>query len=254
VGATDGLLAPLRDDPGNAAVLLDFDGTLAPIVDDPATARPVPGVVEVLTELRSGGRLVAVLSGRPVAFLAAHLPSEIAVFGLYGLERRVDGEVRVDDSAAAWQPMVDAAVVQGRAELSSGIEVEHKGLSLTLHFRRHPGLGAEAEAWAAAVSAESGLVSRPAKKSIELHPPVPVDKGSVVDELVAGRRSACFIGDDIGDLPAFDALDRFEAAGGYAVRVLVRTSETAAELEGRADLEVDGPPGALALLRSIAGQ
>jgi trehalose-6-phosphatase len=32
---------------------LDYDGTISEIVRDPATARPVPGVPEILTELAS---------------------------------------------------------------------------------------------------------------------------------------------------------------------------------------------------------
>ena len=50
--------------------------------------------------------------------------------------------------------------------------------------------------------------------SVELHPPVAVDKGTVLAELASGLAAACFIGDDAGDLPAFDALDELAEAGG----------------------------------------
>jgi trehalose 6-phosphate phosphatase len=251
VEATEDLLAPLRDALPSSAVLLDFDGTLAPIVKDPAAARPLPGVVDALLALHAGGALVAVLSGRPVAFLAEHLPAELLAVGLYGLERRVGGEVRVDPAAERWRSVVDDVVDRARVELSAGVEVEPKGLSLTLHVRRAPALADEARAWAEEVASATGLVARGAKRSTELHPPVALDKGTVADELLAGRTAACFIGDDLGDLPAFDAMDRFGAAGGHAVRILVRTSETAAELVGRADLEVEGPAGALEVLRRL---
>ena len=47
------------------------------------------------------------------------------------------------------------------------------------------------------------------RMAVELRPPVPVDKGTTVAELVdAARRSPVFAGDDAGDLPAFAALAR----------------------------------------------
>jgi trehalose 6-phosphate phosphatase len=252
VGATDELLAPLHDHPSSSAVLLDFDGTLAAIVDDPAAARPLPGAVDLLLAIRARGTLVAVVSGRPVSFLAGHVPPAIALFGLYGLERRIHGAVVADPRAAVWRPVVDEVAELADAAFPEEGIVERKGLSLTLHFRRHPERADEGQAWAAEAARSSGLAARPAKMSIELHPPVAADKGTVVDELVVGRSAACFVGDDLGDAPAFDAMDRFAAAGGHAVRVLVRTPETAPELVPRADLEVDGPLGTLALLQTLA--
>jgi trehalose 6-phosphate phosphatase len=137
--------------------------------------------------------------------------------------------------------------------------VEPKGLSLTLHFRTRPELGPELHAWADAEAARSGLVVRPAKASIELHPPVPGDKGSVVEHTVLAAFPAdnsmsavAFLGDDVGDLPAFDALDRLGASGLHAVKVAVATDETPAELLERADVVVDGPAGALAFLERLA--
>jgi trehalose 6-phosphate phosphatase len=60
-----------------------------------------------------------------------------------------------------------------------------------------------------------------------------------------------YIGDDLGDLPAFDALDRLADRGIAAVKVAVRTPDVSAALTQRAHVLVDGPDGALELLRSI---
>ena len=47
-------------------------------------------------------RLVAVVSGRPVAFLREHLPVPgLVLAGVYGLERLVGDEVVTDPRAAA---------------------------------------------------------------------------------------------------------------------------------------------------------
>ena len=75
----------------------------------------------------------------------------------------------------------------------------------------------------------------------------------VVTAAAAGMEAACFLGDDVGDLPAFDALDRLAAAGLRTVRVGVRTEEAPAALLERCDLVVEGPEGALAVLRHLAG-
>ena len=80
----------------------------------------------------------------------------------------------------------------------------------------------------------AGSSSIPAKMAAELRPPVPMDKGDVVEELCAGLEAAAFAGDDAGDLAAFAALDRLQAAGRLpaAVRIAVRLRRGPAELLG----------------------
>jgi trehalose 6-phosphate phosphatase len=247
----DPLLAPLRDHPADGAVLVDFDGTLAPIVLEADQAVPLPGVVEALSALRAVFRVVAVVSGRPVEFLQRHLPAELTLCGLYGLEQADGGVVRQHPAAAGWQEVIDEAARRTSTEGPAGVDIEHKGLSLTLHVRRRPELTEVVSAWADDLAATTGLVPRPAKMSVELHPPVAVDKGTVVSELVAGAMAACYLGDDVGDLPAFAALDRLASRGLHTVKVVVRTDDVAPEMLEQADLAVDGPAGALDLLRSL---
>jgi trehalose 6-phosphate phosphatase len=129
--------------------------------------------------------------------------------------------------------------------------VETKGLSLTLHYRQHPELADAVHAWAAQQAVDSGLVMRPARMSVELHPPVEADKGTAVEDLAAGAEAVCYAGDDVGDLPAYDALDRLAGAGVVAVRVAVRSDESPPELVRRADLIIDGPDAVPCLLRSL---
>ena len=88
-----------------------------------------------------------------------------------------------------------------------------KGLSVTLHYREHPEAADAVRAWAEGQAARSGLELRTAKMSIELHPPVATDKGAVVMGLAEGLDNVCFLGDDVGDLPAFAALDRLRDEG-----------------------------------------
>jgi trehalose 6-phosphate phosphatase len=132
------------------------------------------------------------------------------------------------------------------------VGVELKGAALALHWRRAP--GAEPWAWAFARrwAGRTGLEVQPGRRALEFRPPVPVDKGQVV-ERVAGRcTAAAFVGDDAGDLAAFAALDRMARRGVRVVRVAVADAESPAELVGAADVVVEGPGEALVLLGRLA--
>ena len=245
-------LDALRRDPEAAGVFVDFDGTLSPIVAAAADARPLPGAGEVLLHLTRVLGRVAVVSGRPVSYLVDHLPAAIELHGLYGLESRVDGQLGTRADADRWRPVVDAVVAEAEATVAlDGVDVEHKGLSLTLHFRRVPDAEDAAVDWARAAAARTNLHLRAAKMSLELHPPVAVDKGTVIEERSEGLAAVAYIGDDVGDLPAFEALDRLAERGVTAVKVAVRTPDVSEALLAQAHQLVEGPDGALALLRSL---
>jgi trehalose 6-phosphate phosphatase len=236
-------------------VVVDFDGTLAPIVDDPAQARPLPGAVEVLQRLTARLARVAVVSGRPAGFLRRHLSSPgLTVAGQYGLERLEEGEVTIHPDARAWMPAVAEAARRADAALP-GLHVERKGeVGVTLHWRRAPELGADALALGRQLAGELGLAAQPGRLALELRPPLPVDKGTVAEELAAGAQAALVAGDDHGDLPFFDALDRLTAAGrlDHGLRVAVTSAEAPPALLERADLAVEGPAGLLAVLQELA--
>lgn len=247
----ESLLAPLRADPPGAVVLTDFDGTLAPIVADPTAARPVVGAVEVLADLADRYRTVAVVSGRPAGFLASLLPPTVQVIGLYGLERVAGGELVDHPEAGRWRPVVEEAVAAALAELPGDVLVEPKGLSLTLHYRTAPAYERDVQRWATRREETDGLVVRPAKMSVELHPPIAVDKGTVVHELAAGARAVCFLGDDVGDLPAFAAVAGLRDDGLHTASIAVRTGEAPPEVLAAGDVVVEGPDGALEVLRAL---
>jgi trehalose 6-phosphate phosphatase len=244
-------LAALRADPARAGVLVDFDGTLAPIVAGAADARPLPGAPEVLRALAAVYAVVAVVSGRPVRFLADHLPSTVRLVGLYGLEW-TDGEVvQEHPEAAGWRTVIDDAAAAALVALPPAVDVEHKGLSLTLHFRPAPTAERVVRSWAADVAARTGLHQRTAKMSVELHPPLAIDKGTVVEDLAAGLAAVAYLGDDIGDLPAFAALDDLAGRGVHTVKVAVAGADAAHVVMAAADLTVAGPEEALVLLSGL---
>jgi trehalose 6-phosphate phosphatase len=248
-------LQPLVDDPGRSAVLVDFDGSLAPIVDDPERARPLPAARDALAALATRVGRVAVVSGRPVAFLLDALGIEGIVYaGVYGLERLVDGEVVVDPRAEPWLDVMDE-VAAAADEAFPDLYVEHKGrVAVTIHWRTAASYAAAVQAFAAGLSRRYDL-GEPLKTrmAVELRPPIPVDKGSVAAELVQGAAVAVFAGDDTGDLVAFDVLTGLAASGAveHAVRIGVRSEEAPPGIFD-ADVLVDGPPGLAAVLADVA--
>jgi trehalose 6-phosphate phosphatase len=252
------LLLPLTEHPATSALFIDFDGTLANIVDDPVGARPLPGVPALLEDLAVRFAMVAVLSGRPPAFLHDVLgsPKGVEVIGLYGLARVLEASGEAD----RWSAVIDDVVAEAVAEAPDGVYVEPKGLTVTLHWRHAP----QAQPWVADfVEREHdarGLQIHSGRMELELRPPVEVDKGTVIRSLATDSpvewRAAAAFGDDMGDLPAFAALD--DLAAGTAgppvltVRVAVVDDESPPEVAARADLTVRGAPAAVDLLHTVA--
>jgi trehalose 6-phosphate phosphatase len=254
---TAGLAAPLE----RTALCLDYDGTLAPIVPDPEEAVPLQGAVELLGRLARRAAAVALISGRPAAFLAANAEAPgVRYYGLYGLEEVRDGELVIDPEVLAARPAVRAALEEVQADpavRSSGAYLEDKGSAIGIHLRRV----ADPERWSDEVAATAhrlaerhGLEVQPGRLVWELRPAVHRDKGDAVRKVLAETTPAAVLvaGDDLGDLPAFAAADAARGQGLEVLRVAVRSAETPPDLLAQADLAVDGPEGLRTLLERLA--
>ena len=245
---------------GEVALCLDFDGTLSPIVDDPQAARPLHGIVELLEPLANRFAAVALVSGRPAAYLAEHAAAPgVRYLGLYGLQEIRDGRVWVDPRLEVARPAVLAAhqdLKTQPAVQASGAWLEDKEYAVAVHTRRV----ADPEAWAGPidqtareVAGRHGLEVVPGKLVWELRPAVRSDKGDAVRRVVAesGAREVVMVGDDLGDLAAFAAAEQLVAEGHERLRVAVRSAEAPPALLAEADLVVEGPPGVLDFLQRL---
>lgn len=239
---------------GPIAVLTDFDGVVAPIVEDPSAAFPLDGMVHALGELRGQRTTVGLVSGRPVSFLSQFFDHRFLKIGLYGLEVS-EGGMRHDLLAVeGWRESIEQVVERAATLAGDGVLIEAKGLSLTLHFRTCPDQADAVASFADAEAHRTGLNARPAKMSIELHPPIDVDKGTAIETLFADAAGVVYLGDDLGDLAALDGLDRLRANDITVASIAVDGADTPDELIDRSDVLVDGPDGALELFRSMAGK
>lgn len=256
-------LAPLRDAPAESAILLDFDGTLSPIVPRPEDARLAEGAAAAVAALVGRFRLVAFVSGRGLADLEARVAVPgIAYAGNHGMELRAgDGARIVDPQAAPWVETVARFGAGIAPELATeGIHVEDKGVTLSLHTRRAADPDA-ADRFLAEVIApraeEAGLRPTPGRRVLEIRPPARVDKGTATRALVGacGATRAAYVGDDRTDADAWRELAAMRAEGLLTATAAIAAvgPEVGPEVVAAADATVDGPGGAVALLRWLAG-
>lgn len=247
--------APLAANPAQGGLYTDFDGTLAPIVDDPEDARPIDGAVETLTTLAERLGRVGVISGRPAGFLLRHINSpRIGLWGQHGLETVEDEQVVPVGAAEEWLSALDEAAAGVADELGPLVEIERKSQGLTLHYRRAPAEAERVRDWAERTAAATGLVLYAGRMSAELRPPIPHGKGHTLETAArqAELAAVAFAGDDVGDVAAFDALDRLAADGVDVVRIGVASEEAPTDLLDRADLVLDSPHDVLAAFQDLA--
>ncbi|MEU3145660.1 MULTISPECIES: trehalose-phosphatase [unclassified Streptomyces] len=251
--------------PGRALIALDFDGTLAPIVPDPEQARAHPGAVRALAALAPEVASVAVITGRPPAVAVrnggfADVPGleHLVVLGHYGAERW--NAATGDITAPAPDPGVAAVRVElpgllDRAGAPEGTWTEEKGRAVAVHTRRTADPQAALEALReplTGLAQRHGLVVEPGRMVLELRPPG-MDKGVALAEYAReiGAGTVLYAGDDLGDLPAYAAVDTLRSAGVPGLLVCSGSDEVT-ELRERADVVVDGPEGVVDLLDALA--
>jgi trehalose 6-phosphate phosphatase len=246
----------LAEDPARSGLVLDFDGVLSPIIEDPTLSAIPERVAATLARLATGLGLLAVLSGRPVEFLAGRVRvSGVRLLGSYGIEQIWDGARRIDPEAKKWLGPVQEAsrALRDLLAASPGIRVEEKSVSVAVHWRQAPDRAAAADEVrrvTARIAAETGLRLEPGKLVEELRPPLDVDKGSAISALVASEKLAtiAYAGDDLGDIPALLAV---REAGGYAL-VVDHGAETDRRLLKLADQTCDGTEGFAVWLADLA--
>ncbi|MFG2120892.1 trehalose-phosphatase [Streptomyces sp. NPDC048710] len=260
----DGLRALLAK-PRSAVIGLDFDGTLSPIVEDPEQARAHPDAAPALATLAPKVASVAVITGRPAEVAVRHggfadTPGleHLVVLGHYGAER---WEAATNTVTA---PPPHPGVAAVRAELPGLLErvgaghgtwIEEKGRAVAVHTRRADDPQAAFEALRdplADLATRHGLIVEPGRLVLELRPPG-MDKGvALLDHArTTGAESVLYAGDDLGDLPAYAAVDKLRSDGVLGLLVCSGSTEVT-ELAERADVVVDGPEGVVALLRALA--
>ncbi|GAB2572629.1 trehalose-phosphatase [Microlunatus antarcticus] len=266
---TDGALAQNRlqavlDHPEQTLVGIDFDGTLAPIVADPEQAHADPRAVAALGRL---GRLlgtVAVVTGRPArtavrlgGFRDVEGLDRLVVLGQYGVER---WDASTDEFVIPPDPGQVAALTQEIPPLldrlgQGAAHVEHKGRAVVVHTRQLPDPDASFSTLSGPLNdlaERHEMVVEPGKNVLEIRSPG-IDKGVALRAIVeqTGARQVVFVGDDLGDLPAFREVEQLRREGLGGLLVCSASHEEDA-LSAIADVVVQGPAGVATWLEELA--
>ena len=200
-------LAALRDfiDAGTL-LAFDLDGTLAPIIADPDKIVIPDDVSRRLTALQKMAP-VAVISGRSRAdalthlgFTPAYLAGNHGAEGLPGHKGEESGYVSL---CSSWKKQLGTLLPD---EEASGIVLEDKGATLTLHYRNSDN---RERAHGEILNAIARLVPQPRSgsgKFVEnIAPPAAPHKGIALLSIMAhlGCSRALFVGDDETDEDVF---------------------------------------------------
>ena len=252
-----------------AVICLDFDGVLAPIVEDPAQAHIHPDAPGILASLAERVLAVAVVTGRParqavtlggleeVGERVVEAGRDLAVLGQYGNERWTARTRRV---VSPRPPKGLASFVAELPELlrREGFEdafLEQKGLAVAVHTRRLPDPAGALERLTPVLEKAArrhDLALEPGRMVVEVRAPG-MNKGNAVRTLKRELRADAmmFVGDDLGDVEAFEAITALRREGMVGLLVCSGSAEQQALVE-LSDIVVDGPDGVMELLRQVA--
>lgn len=215
-------LTPQIDDPVNVALFLDLDGTVFDIAPSPTDVSTPPGLTVTLRRLQQAlDGAVAILTGRQIGEVDRMLaPLRLTAAGVHGAEMRLDPEAEIEvASGSVPQPLRDA--VARLAQSTPGLLMEHKGVSVAVHYRAVPEMERALEAQLKTLldAHESELMLSHGRRVFELTPRSST-KGTALARLMdqsrfRGRRPV-MIGDDMPDEAALDAAARL---GGLGLKV-----------------------------------
>lgn len=210
------MLAARLQAPPRLLVACDFDGTLSPLVNDPAQAQLLPEALAALRHLQVlPGITLALISGRPVADLAARVPlPDLLLVGNHGLEIRglgLDGTFGQTEKIRANLERLMTATQDLLGDVP-GLRIEDKRLTVTVHYREvapahHSRLAKEL---ARLTAKEKGVALHRGKMVWEWKPDTPWNKGTALfllrRHLGIPPEATIFLGDDVTDETAFRML------------------------------------------------
>lgn len=197
----------------------DFDGTLSPIVARPNDARLTARTRGLLSEINSKAP-VAIISGRSLRDLKGRAGFRPAfLIGNHGQEGLTSSPFALEAAQAtcrSWKSKVESFV--SRAGDRAGIELEDKGFSLAIHYRRSR---SKRRARVSILEFLTCMTPSPrlilGKSVVNLVPAGAPHKGMALLEAMVktGTRSAFYMGDDDTDEDVFALPD----ARVFSVRV-----------------------------------
>lgn len=259
----------ILSNPKQALLVCDFDGTLAAIVEDPTTSRMQEESAAALARLGGEVAGIAIVTGRDVETVIdlgdlrnRQCLAALVVMGQYGDEtwnaetdelvippaplqvRRAKGDI---------EDLLRREADNGRDV--EGVVIEDKGRAIGVHTRRaadpQGAIGWLGEALER-IANRHDLTLEPGRNVIELRSSR-TSKGDAVNNLLDSYAPsvAVMIGDDLGDVPAFEAMVAARKRG-VTTACVVSGSDEESSVEDHADIWCDGPDGVAVWLTALA--
>lgn len=228
-------------------LITDIDGTISRTAPTPSEASVSPICRNHLALLAKHLKLVAAISGRPIYQMKNMIRLEEVVYvGNHGFERWVKGGSVICDEAGRYPDLIEAALEYLKPLLPiEGIFLEHKGATASIHYRLCQDQAGTRERILAALATypeAKDLIVRQGRRTIEILPPVEVNKGSGIRALIGEYqlRTVIYMGDDLTDLDGFRAIHECRSSDFDGISLAVLSKETAPEVKEGADFTLDG--------------
>lgn len=276
-----------------AGLAANIDGTLCSLAKTPDEARISPVCREALEKLSASDRfkVIAVISGRS-ALESRRLVglSQLHYIGNNGLEVLAPGSSTPQPVKAARPYLFLVSIVLETIEYSlrntkaaeldllegkdwfNKLLFENKGFSASIHYRQflnEPIIKKVLLEKVEVIADQTGLSIEEGPKSIEIRPPIKVNKGTALTDLseLYWLNSLVYLGSDLGDLEAFKAVSQLaqehhrvrqevivDAPEFAGFKLAVCNPETPPELIDSADYLLDGIAGVEKFLVELGTQ
>lgn len=248
--------------PEETAIVSDVDGVLSRISETPADAKVEPKVAKLLDKLQRKYQAVALISGRSAKQARAMVGNKRIIYiGNHGMEWLVDDEIRISDKAKRYQDDVRGALDESRRSEAlkiPGVIIEDKGITFSVHYRMVQDKNKakqKIDEFLKRLAETYSIKITYGRSVFEVRPPVEVNKGSAISDLVkwVRVRKLIYLGDDATDVDAFLEIRKLRDNGSIeGLAIGVESEETPKRLIESADQILKGTNEVEGLLAWLA--
>ena len=238
-------------------LITDMDGTISPIPHNFLQTPIPPPTLPQLTALVSHFDVLAIVSGRTSEAVKDIVNIEgIKYIGHYGMEQWDNNQAILHPDAGAYVPSMRALAKELEPLRSiKGLIIQDKWATISIHYHMSPQPEIVKQQILDLLMKSpyiKNLLIMDEKTNIGIVPRVSIDKGTAVTNLIQQHnlKGAIYLGDDIGDAPAFRAIRMAKRNRGFdGLAILVTGAETSQDMLDEIDCTLDGLQETVTLLQ-----
>jgi trehalose 6-phosphate phosphatase len=238
-------------------LITDIDGTIAPTIPNILQAEITESNRHYLAELANKLALVAVVSGRQSREVKDMVGlADVVCIGHYGMEWWDNNQTIMYPDVKVYLPSIRAVAKELEILRSiDGLIIQDKLATISIHYNltSKPDIVKKRILELLSKSPNvKNICIMEEKMNIGIVPPVAIDKGTAVANLIRQHklRGAIFLGDDIADVPAFRAIRLARQNTDFdGLAILVIGKDTRQDIVNEADFTLNGVQEAEVLLK-----